>query len=98
MKTKEPSGGCHSNRVVKNRTSGPTATNKVHCVCFGCRKCFKQRGSSNWNPQGAIRPYVGPHCRRKMVRLGRYFKAPPQRNRKQWLKVELLYRQGELFE
>jgi hypothetical protein len=33
-----------------------------------------------------------------MVRLGRYFKAPPQRATRQWLKVELLYHYGERFE
>ena len=32
-----------------------------------------------------------------MVRLGRYFKAPPRRAGKQWLKVELLYAFGERF-
>jgi hypothetical protein len=32
-----------------------------------------------------------------MVRMGRYFKAPPARARQQWLKVELLYRYGERF-
>jgi hypothetical protein len=29
-----------------------------------------------------------------MTRLGRYFKAPPQRAKRQWLKVELLYHYG----
>jgi hypothetical protein len=33
-----------------------------------------------------------------MVRLGRYFKAPPQRATRQWLKVELLHHYGERFE
>jgi hypothetical protein len=33
-----------------------------------------------------------------MVRLGRYFKAPPQRAARQWLKVKLLYSYGERFE
>jgi hypothetical protein len=33
-----------------------------------------------------------------MARLGRYFKAPPQRAIRQWLKVELLYQYGERFE
>lgn len=32
-----------------------------------------------------------------MTRLGRYFKAPPQRAARQWLKVELLYQFGEQF-
>jgi hypothetical protein len=33
-----------------------------------------------------------------MVRLGRYFKAPPRVARRQWLKVALLYHYGERFE
>jgi hypothetical protein len=32
-----------------------------------------------------------------MDRLGRYFKAPPKRATRQWLKVELLFRYGENF-
>jgi hypothetical protein len=30
--------------------------------------------------------------------LGKYFKAPPQRATRQWLKVELLYHYGQRFE
>jgi hypothetical protein len=33
-----------------------------------------------------------------MVKLGNYFKAPPQRATRQWLKVELLYRYGIRFD
>ncbi|MFT5092489.1 MAG: hypothetical protein ACI93T_001309 [Porticoccaceae bacterium] len=32
-----------------------------------------------------------------MVRMGKYFKAPPKRDAKQWCKVELLYAFGERF-
>lgn len=32
-----------------------------------------------------------------MTRMGKYFKAPPKRDAKQWLKVELLYAYGERF-
>jgi hypothetical protein len=32
-----------------------------------------------------------------MLRLDRHFKAPPQRARTQWLKVELLHAFGETF-
>jgi hypothetical protein len=76
----------------------PTATNTVHFACFGCRKAFKQRGSSNWDPDVPQRPFPCPGCKRPMTRLGRYFKAPPQRAARQWLKVELLYHYGERFE
>lgn len=78
--------------------SEPTATNTVHFACFECRKGFKQRGSSNWDPDVPKRPFPCPECKRPMTRLGRYFKAPPQRAAWQWLKVELLYRCGERFE
>jgi len=33
-----------------------------------------------------------------MARLGRYFKAPPKRAARRWLKVELLYSFGERFD
>ncbi len=77
---------------------GPTATNTVHFACFDCRKAFKQTGSSNWDPEVPKRPFPCPDCKRSMVRLGRYFKAPPKRATRQWIKVELLYHYGERFE
>jgi hypothetical protein len=76
----------------------PTATNTVHFACFDCRKGFKQRGSSNWDADVPQRPFPCPECKQPMTRLGRYFKAPPQRAVRQWLKVELLYGYGEQFE
>lgn len=84
--------------MVAKPKRGPTATNTVHFACFDCRKAFKQRGSSNWNPDVPARPYPCPECKQPMVRLGRYFKAPPQRATRQWLKVELLHHYGERFE
>jgi hypothetical protein len=33
-----------------------------------------------------------------MGKLGNYFKAPPQRATRQWIKVELLYRYGIRFD
>jgi hypothetical protein len=83
---------------VRKPKRGPTATNTVHFACFNCRKAFKQPGSSNWDPEVPARPYPCPECKRPMVRLGRYFKAPPQRATRQWIKVELLHRYGERFE
>lgn len=83
--------------MAKTR-SEPTATNTVHFACFNCRKEFKQRGSSNWDPDVPKRPFPCPECKRLMTRLGRYVKAPPQRATRQWLKVELLYHYGERFE
>jgi hypothetical protein len=74
-----------------------TATNKVHFVCFDCRKAFKQPESSNWNRAIPVRPFDCPNCKQPMTPLGRYFKAPPQRATRQWLKVELLAHFGEQF-
>jgi hypothetical protein len=79
--------------VAKARRK-PTVTNSVHFACFDCRKAFKQRGSSNWDPEVPQRSFLCPECKRPMTRLGRYFKAPPQRAKRQWLKVELLYHYG----
>ena len=76
----------------------PTATNKAHFACFDCRKTFKQLESSNWDRAIPERPFDCPNCKQPMVRLGRYFKAPPQRAVRQWQKVELLYQYGERFE
>ena len=81
------------------RTENPpeTAMNTVHFVCFDCRKSFKQHGSSYSDRATEERPYPCPNRKRAMVKLGKYFKAPPQRATRQWLKVELLYRYGIRF-
>jgi len=76
----------------------PAETSRAHFACFDCRKAFKQRGSSHWDSQVPERTYPCPGCQRPMARLGRHFKAPPQRARRQWLKTELLYRYGERFQ
>jgi hypothetical protein len=44
------------------------------------------------------RPFPCPDCKNLMARLGRYFKVPPKRVSRQWLKVELSYHYGERFE
>lgn len=72
--------------------------NSVHHACFRCRKSFKQPGSSHWDPAVPVRPFSCPDCKRPMVRMGKYFKAPARRALKQWLKVELLHSYGERFE
>ncbi len=74
-----------------------SATNTVHFACFHCRKAFKQPGSSNWNRAIPERPFPCPVCKRQMMSLGRYYKAPPHRAERQWLKVELLCSYGERF-
>ena len=71
--------------------------NTVHFACFDCRVAFKQPDSSNWDTHVAERPFDCPNCKQPMVRLGRYFKAPPRRATRQWLKVELLFKYGERF-
>jgi hypothetical protein len=79
-------------------TGAPTATNKVHFACFVCRKCFKQQGSSNWDNNVPVRPFPCPNCKHSMVRMGRYFKAPPQRAVRAWREVERRYQEGERFD
>ncbi len=74
-----------------------SASNTSHFICFECRKSFKQRGSSNWDSEIPARPYPCPDCKQLMNRMGKYFKAPPKRNSRQWMKVELLYSYGERF-
>jgi hypothetical protein len=76
----------------------PSATNKVHFACFECRKTFKQPGSSKWDSNVPERPFPYPECKRPMVRMGRYFKAPPRRSVKAWKQVESSYRNGERFD
>jgi hypothetical protein len=76
----------------------PSATNKVHFACFDCRKTFKQLGSSNWDSKVPQRPFPCPECKRPMARMGRYFKAPPQRSVKAWAQVKSAYLGGERFD
>jgi hypothetical protein len=76
----------------------PRANNKVHFACFACRKTFKQQGSSNWDSNVPERPFPCPNCNQPMVRMGRYFKAPPQRATHAWREVERRYQQGERFD
>lgn len=76
----------------------PTATNKVHFACFDCRRSYKQPGSSNWDSNVPERPFLCPNCKKLMARMGRYFKAPPQRAVKAWREVERLFLSGERFD
>lgn len=87
---------CRLFNAMKKK-SASHASNKVHFACFNCRVCFKQPDSSNWDASVADRPFECPNCKTAMVRLGRYFKAPPRRAVKQWMKVELLHKHGETF-
>lgn len=73
----------------------PHPTNTAHFACFDCRLAFKQPNSRD---SVSTRPFRCPECRTPMRLLGRYFKAPPRRAVRQWLKVELLYYFGEKFD
>jgi hypothetical protein len=75
-----------------------TARNRVHFACFGCRKTFKQPGSSNWDINVPERPFRCPNCKQPMVRMGRHFKAPSQRAVRAWRAVERRYQSGERFD
>jgi hypothetical protein len=75
-----------------------SAEHPQHFACFNCRKAFKQRGSGHPSWKESLRPFPCPNCKAPMVPLGRDFKAPPQRAKAQWLKVELLHSFGVTFE
>jgi hypothetical protein len=76
----------------------PKASNKVHFVCFACRKTFKQQGSSNWDMNVPDRPFPCPNCKEPMNRMGRHFKAPSQLAIRAWREVEHRYQNGERFD
>ena len=61
-----------------------------HYVCFECRKTFKK-------PFTTSDQYLCPQCRLPMTNMGTDFKAPPQKDLKQWRKAEILAREGILF-
>jgi hypothetical protein len=82
---------------VRGREIHPHDDHPQHFACFACRKAFKQRGS--WLVRRSdLRPFPCPDCTAPMTPLGRDFKAPPRRDRAQWLKVELLHAFGVVFE
>ena len=62
-----------------------------HWACFPCRKTFKSEASK--------RPLerLCPQCRTPMTNMGTDFKAPAQKNVKQWEKVRLLAQAGVKF-
>lgn len=83
---------------------------KDHFVCFACRKQYRARGSEGaiarvWSAQherfehrAQTRANVAcPQCGETLQALGRDFKAPRWRDRRQWLKVELLWRFGYVY-
>src|SRR5687768_33466 len=86
---------CFTRRGVRARPypGVPHATNKVRFACFTCRKAFKQHGSSTWDPGVPLRPYPCPQCKEPMARMGRHFKAPPQRAVRAWREVREKYLQ-----
>jgi hypothetical protein len=86
---------------------------KQHYVCFECRRQFRLPGSEggwrrDWNTQADDLAWTWkpvsreaaacPQCRAPLHSIGRDFKAPRQRDRKQWLKAELLVRMGYGFD
>ncbi len=62
-----------------------------HYACFHCRKAFKQ----GFPRSGPTLPC--PQCRQPMTNLGTDFKAPAQRERRQWQKVQQLAQVGVRF-
>jgi hypothetical protein len=72
---------------------------KEHFACFRCRKGFKQTSRFELPEQlrpapGELRTVPCPQCGQPMNDMGHDFKAPRQRDVKQWKKVEILYGHG----
>jgi hypothetical protein len=61
-------------------------------VCFKCRKAFKK--GPQFSAPTLLHETPCPQCGRALAFVGRYFKAPPRQNLKQWRKVQLLYESG----
>jgi hypothetical protein len=59
-------------------------------ACFRCRCSFKVSPRPD-------RKAVCPKCSGPMFEMGRSFKAPPSRDKEQWLKVQALYAAGFRF-
>ncbi|MDR6880803.1 hypothetical protein [Bacillus sp. 3255] len=64
-------------------------------ACFNCRKVFKQVSDLELSgTEIGNRQYKCPQCSDIMNDMGHDFKAPKQDDKKQWAKVELLYKSG----
>jgi DNA-directed RNA polymerase subunit RPC12/RpoP len=61
-------------------------------VCFKCRKAFNKK--PQFSAPMLLHENSCPQCGRALAFVGRYFKAPPRQNLKQWRKVQLLYESG----
>jgi hypothetical protein len=61
-------------------------------VCFKCRKAFKKKPL--FSAPTLLQETPCPQCGRALAFVGRYFKAPPRQDIKQWRKVQLLYESG----
>ncbi len=71
-------------------------------ACFTCRKVFKQ--TNRWELPDHLKISPGeervckcPQCGQKMADVGHDFKAPKQKNIKQWEKVRILYEHGYTY-
>lgn len=62
-----------------------------HYACFRCRKAFKQGFPTFGNTLPC------PQCRQPMTNMGTDFKAPAQREHRQWQKVQQLAQAGVRF-
>ncbi|WP_199699870.1 hypothetical protein [Deinococcus sp. RM] len=62
-----------------------------HYACFHCRKAFKQGFPRSGEAT------LCPQCRQPMTNMGTDFKAPAQREHRQWQKVQQLAQAGVRF-
>ncbi|SFF17470.1 hypothetical protein SAMN04487969_116111 [Paenibacillus algorifonticola] len=64
-------------------------------ACFSCRKVFKQTSDQELSKaEIGNRDYKCPQCSEIMKDMGHDFQAPKKDDIKQWMKVEILYRNG----
>ena len=79
-----------------------TRWHKMQFACFACRKCFKVPYEhlprhANGHSEFRSAPAPCPQCGIHMRLMGAAFKAPPQTNVREWLKVERLAQKGVVF-
>jgi hypothetical protein len=68
---------------------------RPHLACFCCRKLYRPLETGTL--ASAPRVHRCPECREPMADMGLDFKAPRQRDAKQWRKAHLLYLHGITF-
>lgn len=64
-------------------------------VCFDCRLCFHRW--THWASSLDKNPPICTCCKKAMMFAGTAFRAPPRRDVKEWVKLEVYIRAGNRF-